>query len=158
MSAKCQAFRGLFPRPSVVSWMQHLSRVAVRPWLLVPLLAAPALLPFYTQGLTRSFDGGLHLLRISLLDRYIRQGMLYPRWAPELLLGHGYPVFGYYAPASYYLVESLHLLGLSIQQAFVAILALMVSTAGGGVFFLAGGVCWAGAGGAPLVWGLGSLY
>ncbi len=158
MSAKCQAFRGPFPRPSLVSWMQRLSRVAARPWLLLSLLAAPALLPFYTQGLTRSFDGGLHLLRISLLDWYIRQGVLYPRWAPELLLGHGYPVFGYYAPASYYLVESLHLLGLSIQQAFVAILALMVITAGLGMFLLTADLFGPGARGAALVAAVAYMY
>ena len=36
--------------------------------LVALLLAIPALLPFFVEGLPRSFDGGLHLLRLSLLD------------------------------------------------------------------------------------------
>lgn len=106
-------------------------------WLLLPWLALPALLPFYTEGLPRSFDGGLHLLRIGLLDRYLRQGFIFPRWAPELLLGHGYPVFGYYAPASYYFVELFHLLGLSFYAAFVTAFVVLVVGAGYGMALLA---------------------
>lgn len=106
-------------------------------WLVLLPLAIPALLPFYTEGLPRSYDGGLHLLRISLLDRYIRQGMLFPRWAPELLLGHGYPVYSFYAPGSYYLVEVFHLLGLDFYYAFVASFAVLLVIAGYGMYWLA---------------------
>jgi hypothetical protein len=106
-------------------------------WVLLPLLAIPALLPFYTEGLTRSYDGGLHLLRISLLDRYLRQGILFPRWAPELLLGHGYPVFSFYAPAAYYLVEALHLIGLDLYTAFILAFVLLILGAGWGMYLLA---------------------
>ncbi|RIK33345.1 MAG: hypothetical protein DCC55_35160, partial [Chloroflexi bacterium] len=106
-------------------------------WLALLPLAIPALLPFFTEGLPRSYDGGLHLLRISLLDRYIRQGMLFPRWAPELLLGHGYPVYSYYAPGAYYFVELLHLLGLDFYHAFIAGFAILVVAAGCGMYWLA---------------------
>jgi hypothetical protein len=106
-------------------------------WVILMPLAAPALLPFYTQGLPRSFDGGLHLLRISLLDRYIRQGVFFPRWTPELLLGHGYPLFNFYAPASYYFVELLHLIGLDLYAAFIAAFAFFVIAGGVGMYFLA---------------------
>ncbi len=108
-----------------------------RLWLLVPVLSIPALLPFYTEGLPRSYDGGLHLLRISLLDRYIRQGILFPRWAPDLLLGQGYPVFSFYAPGTYYLVEAFHLLGLDFYNAFIATFALLIIGAGIGMYLFA---------------------
>ena len=88
--------------------------------LVALLLAIPALLPFFVEGLPRSFDGGTHLLRIGRLIDQIRSGTLFPRWTPELSLGYGYPVFSYYAPATYYLVAALHGLGLSIYHAFVA--------------------------------------
>ena len=88
--------------------------------LVALLLAVPALLPFFVEGLPRSFDGGTHLLRIGRLIDQIRSGTLFPRWTPELSLGYGYPVFSYYAPATYYLVAALHGLGLSIYHAFVA--------------------------------------
>jgi uncharacterized membrane protein len=106
-------------------------------WLTLLPLAAPALLPFYTEGLPRSFDGGLHLLRISILDRYIRQGMLFPRWTPELSLGHGYPLFNFYAPSSYYLVEALHWVGFDLYTAFILTLAGFVIGGALGMYLLA---------------------
>ncbi len=108
-----------------------------RLWLWIFPLALPALAPFYTEGLTRSFDGGLHLLRIGLLDRYVRSGVFFPRWTPELLLGYGYPLFNYYAPAAYYAVEALVLLGLTPYYAFIAVMAAFVFAAGIGMYALA---------------------
>lgn len=158
MSVRYLAFRWSHPRQYSAVLSQRIRSATAYPWLLLPLLAIPALLPFYTQGLTRSFDAGLHLLRISLLDRYIRQGMLYPRWAPELLLGHGYPVFSYYAPGSYYLVELLHLIGVSVQDAFIATLALMVIAAGVGMYLLARDLFGPTAHGAALVAAVAYMY
>lgn len=106
-------------------------------WLLLPGLAVGALWPFYREGFTRSYDGGLHLLRISLLEQHLRSGMLYPRWAPELLLGHGYPVFSFYGPATYYLVVLLHGLGLPLPLAFMAACGLQVIGAGVGMYLFA---------------------
>jgi hypothetical protein len=39
----------------------------------------------------------------------IREGVLYPRWAPDLYLGYGYPIFNYYAPLTYYVGNLLDL-------------------------------------------------
>ncbi len=108
-----------------------------RLWLLIFPLALPALAPFYTEGLTRSFDGGLHLLRLGLLDRLMRSGVFYPRWAPDALLGYGYPLFNFYAPAAYYLAEALVLLGLSPYAAFIAVMAIFVLAGGLGMYALA---------------------
>src|SRR4051812_49356079 len=71
-----------------------------RLWLTLFGLAIPALWPFVQEGLPRSFDGGLHLLRLGVLDYLIRHGSLYPRWAPSLMLGYGYPVLNFYAPST----------------------------------------------------------
>src|SRR5687768_2543607 len=89
-------------------------------WILLLPLALPALWPFYSEGLPRSFDGGLHLLRLALLDRSMAAGMLLPRWSPELLLGFGYPLFNFYAPGAYYVAELFQLGGLSAYWAFIA--------------------------------------
>ncbi len=70
-------------------------------WLVLAGLSVPLLWHFYTNGLPQSYDGATHLLRLALLDDYIHQGMLYPRWLPELILGNGAPVFNYYAPLTY---------------------------------------------------------
>jgi hypothetical protein len=129
-----------------------------RLWLLVPILAIPALLPFYTEGLPRSYDGGLHLLRISLLDQYIRQGVIFPRWAPDLLLGQGYPVFSFYAPGTYYLVEAFHLLGLDFYNAFIASFALLIIGAGIGMYLFARDLFGTERPGAALVAAVAYLY
>lgn len=104
---------------------------------LVALLSLPALWPFYAEGLPRSFDGGLHLLRIALLHRHLMAGDLLPRWASDQILGYGYPLFNFYAPSTYYLVEGLHLLGLSFYAAFVGAFALLMVAAGVGMAWLA---------------------
>ena len=52
----------------------------------------------------------------SLLDEHLQRGMLFPRWAPELVLGYGYPVLNFYGPAAYYLAEAWHLLGLGYYR------------------------------------------
>lgn len=108
-----------------------------RLWLTLPLLALPALWPFYSEGLPRSFDGAIHLQRIALLGRYLEAGDLFPRWAPDLQLGFGYPVFSYYASSTYYLTELIHRLGLGYPHAFIAAFALLVLAAGGGAYAFA---------------------
>src|SRR5262249_11054700 len=75
-----------------------------------------------------------------LLDVSLRQGILYPRWLPELVVGFGYPVFSFYGPTTYYLAEGLHLLGLGFYQAFMLAFALMALVGGYGMYLLAGDV------------------
>ena len=106
-------------------------------WLAIPLLALPALWPFYKIGLPRSFDGGLHLLRLGVLDTHLRHGVLFPRWVPEMMLGYGYPLFNFYAPSTYYLAEALHLLGFSFYMAFILAFVMVVLAAGLGMYQLA---------------------
>ncbi len=108
-----------------------------RLWLTLFGLAIPALWPFYQEGLPRSFDGGLHLLRLGVLDYLIRHGTFYPRWTPSLMLGYGYPLFNFYAPSTYYLVELLHLLGFSFYFAFMASFGLLILVAGFGMWLVA---------------------
>ncbi len=108
-----------------------------RLWLTLFGLAIPALWPFVQEGLPRSFDGGLHLLRLGVLDDLIRHGSLYPRWAPSLMLGYGYPVFNFYAPSTYYLAELLHWLGFSFYFAFMASFGILILLAGFGMWLLA---------------------
>jgi hypothetical protein len=121
------------------SWRTSLRRRLLHfLWLpLLPLLAIPALAPLLTEGLPRSYDGGYHLLRLAVLDRAAASGTLLPRWAPEMLLGFGYPAFNFYGPASYYLAELLHWGGLGLQGAFTLGFAVAVVAAGYGAYLLA---------------------
>lgn len=107
-------------------------------WLfLLPLLAAPALAPLYMEGLPRSYDGGYHMLRLAVLDRAVAGGTFLPRWAPDMLLGFGYPAFNFYGPGSYWLAEMLHWAGLGLQAAFTLGFVVAVIAAGYGAYLLA---------------------
>ena len=125
-----------FRRPEMID---RLASFAVRhPWLALPLLALPAVLPYWLTGFPETSDGHLHLLRLALLDGYIEQGWFYPRWIPALVLGRGYPLLNFYAPASYYVAEALHLLGFGYQQALALAFAMFIVLAGLGMYLLAG--------------------
>lgn len=107
-------------------------------WLyLTTLLALPALAPLYTEGLPRSYDGGYHMLRLAVLDRAVTNGVFLPRWAPDMLLGFGYPAFNFYGPGSYWLAELLHWMGLGLQAAFTLGFVVAVIAAGYGASLLA---------------------
>ena len=77
-----------------------------------------------TRGLPESAGHLLHLYRAVHLADLIQNGILYSRWLPDLGYGYGYPIFNYYSPLSYYLVELLHLLGLDLIGAYLAVFVL----------------------------------
>jgi hypothetical protein len=91
-------------------------------FLLLPLCVF-ALAPLVRGPLFASADGLLHLYRLVEFDQGIRGGVLYPRWAPDLLAGYGYPIFIFYAPLLYYLGEVFHLAGLGFADALKAAVA-----------------------------------
>ncbi|NLE43103.1 MAG: hypothetical protein GX620_00150 [Chloroflexi bacterium] len=81
-------------------------------------LALVAAGPFLTRpGLPRGTDAELHIYRAAELGHALRAGAFYPRWAPNLYLGYGYPIFNYYAPLTYYLA---HLIETVFAQDVVA--------------------------------------
>jgi hypothetical protein len=66
-------------------------------------------------------DAQNHLLRFYVFGWLIHHGVWYPRWAPDLFMGYGFPVFNYYAPGLYYLGFGLSsLLRLSPWETFRA--------------------------------------
>ncbi len=117
-------------RPAIWAW-----RFA--PWALTLTLCLPTLLPLLGPGFPRTDDGLGHLFRIVELDRALRAGVLYPRWASELAMGYGYPVLNFYAPLSYYAVEALHRLGLGFLAAYKTSLGASLLLAGLAAYLLA---------------------
>jgi hypothetical protein len=96
------------------------------PYVVCVLLGLAAAQPILvTWRLPQGHDALFHMYRTVQLDALLRQGILYARWAPDMARGFGYPLYNYYAPLSYYVVEAFHLLGLPIVP---ALLAAFVST------------------------------
>jgi len=98
-------------------------RVRLDPGLLVVLvLPVFVAIPLLQPGLPKTADGYLHLLRVVELDQCWRDGVFYPRWAPDMAFGYGYPIFNYFAPLLYYLTELVHVVGLGFESAFKLVL------------------------------------
>lgn len=106
--------------------------------LLVIALALFAAIPFLTRpGLPHQTDAELHIYRAAELGHLLRQGIFYPRWAPDLYLGYGYPIFNYYAPLTYYLANLFDLLpGLDIVGGVKAVFVLGFLSASLGSYLL----------------------
>jgi hypothetical protein len=95
--------------------------------LLVGLILAAPLLQNAALCLD---DAALHVYRTVALDRALHDGLLYPRWFPDLAYGYGFPFFNYREPLGYYLVELVHLLGASVPLALNLVLAGGLITSG----------------------------
>ena len=98
--------------------------------VLVCLFGIVAVTPLLKGSLPQTADGIIHLYRLVELDNLFRHGVLFSRWAPDLVYGLGLPLFNFYAPLSYYLAEVFHLLGLSLVNALKAAFCLAILGSG----------------------------
>ncbi len=101
--------------------IRHLSLILIGLILVAPLLQSA---PLQTD------DGALHIYRTVALDRAIHDGLIYPRWFPDLTFGYGFPFFNYREPLGYYLIELLHLVGLTLPLSLNLVLAGSVILSG----------------------------
>ncbi|MBL8058011.1 MAG: hypothetical protein JNK29_15000 [Anaerolineales bacterium] len=98
------------------------------------VLAAIAAEPLAHAQLTCSDDGAFHLFRAVQLGALIELGHLFPRWAPHMAQGYGFPFYNFYAPLSSYLVVGLHQLGLDYPAALRLAFGLALWGAGSAAF------------------------
>lgn len=95
-------------------------------------------LPFYNIFSVDFVDGHdflLHFHMIHVLERFIRKGVILPRWLPHATYGYGTPVFTFMWAVPYYLGAFLHMTRLSYQDVF-KILILFPNVLSGIGFFL----------------------
>lgn len=89
----------------------------IQDWLAPLLLAAfsgLALFVLTADWPVDTHDGLTHIRRIEALTAALREGVIYPRWFPDHLLGYGTPVLNYYSPGFYYPPALLHVAGLDL--------------------------------------------
>lgn len=121
----------LAPAAASRSYGRFLTRLtAPYPWLVL-LLSLPVIGPLLQPG----YFWGAHDARHSVyflfqFDKAIRDGVLYPRWAPDFAFGYGYPFFNIYGPLSSYAGELLHLAGLDIVTSVKTVFGLSVLLSG----------------------------
>ena len=93
--------------------------------------------PLLWAGFPPSHDGVLHVYRVLEMDRMWRAGVFYPRWAPDLVSGLGYPLFHFLGPLFPWLGALGMRLGLDLESSVKLVLALLVGLGGTGVYRLA---------------------
>ncbi|MGC8779642.1 MAG: 6-pyruvoyl-tetrahydropterin synthase-related protein [Anaerolineae bacterium] len=106
--------------------------------LLVLIFLLPALLPLTAPGyFFNAHDGHHSVFWLVEFDAALRDGAWWPVWAPDHVLGFGYPLWLVYAPLAYYVAEMFHLLGLGFVAAVKAGWALWFLVGALGVYRLA---------------------
>lgn len=95
---------------------------------LIFLMVALIAIPTFYAGLACSDDILPHLYRSVQLDLNIRHGRPLLQWSQDLMRGYGYPIFAFYAPLAYILIQLAHFLGPDLgtlyQWAFWGVLPL----------------------------------
>ncbi|WP_352428664.1 6-pyruvoyl-tetrahydropterin synthase-related protein [Thermoflexus sp.] len=104
------------------------------PLILLTLLIGS---PMRQDGFPPTHDGLLHVYRVVEAAHLLRWGVPYARWAPDLALGYGYPLFLFNAPYFPWATAGLVLLGLDPEQATKLHLALLFFIGGLGMYRLA---------------------
>ncbi len=96
-------------------------------WSLSFLVAlVPVLQPLFSPDLTCGYDNIFHLYRAIQVDHLWADGVLYSRWAPDMALGYGFPLYlftSFFPPA---LTAILHRLGATWPVALNAAFGLGV--------------------------------
>lgn len=97
---------------------------AAWPLLSLSALALLSVWPLLRAGYPTIGDGLNHFYRLVEFDHLLRQGVWFPRWAPDLAYGFGYPLFNYYPPLTYYAGALLHAFGLSVADSLLGVYVL----------------------------------
>jgi Ca2+/Na+ antiporter len=108
--------------------------------ILVLLLLTFAVSPLLKSGLPSIADVPIHLYRLVELDRCWQDGVYYPRWAPTLAFGYGYPLFNFAPPLPYFIAQLFHVLGADFETAIKLLAMLCFLLYGLGMYLLARGV------------------
>ncbi|MBM4424015.1 MAG: hypothetical protein FJ030_11590 [Chloroflexi bacterium] len=91
--------------------MSFLRRYSDPGLLVAALIAALGAWPLLTRpSMPTMTDAEMHIYRVAEIASSIRQGVLYPRWAPDFYFGYGYPVFNFYSPLAYHVAAYYGLL------------------------------------------------
>ncbi|MCS6802572.1 MAG: hypothetical protein RMM58_06700 [Chloroflexota bacterium] len=110
---------------------------AVGPVIVALAAAGAAASPLLQPGYYEGHDGVAHLFRVAILAEEIGRGVLYPRWAADLALGYGYPVFHFYGPLAHYAAWAVSRAGVALPEAVKVVYALLFFLSALGAFALA---------------------
>jgi hypothetical protein len=90
----------------------------------------------YRRTCLRFDAAAFHIWRGVIFSEARAEGALYPRWVMPINGGLGGPLFNFYSPLSYYLMDALHALGLPHTLAWRVLVALALIIGSLGMFAL----------------------
>ena len=96
------------------------------------VIILPTVTFLFRRGFFPMYDD-MQVVRLWQMDKCIKDFQIPCRWVPDLGLGYGYPLFIFYAPLPYYLMEIVHLFGFSFINSVK--LGFILSIFFSGVFF-----------------------
>ncbi len=106
--------------------------------LLVVAFSIFAWAPLLTSAyFFKAHDAPHSVFYLVEFDQTLRDGYLWPRWAPDFAFGYGYPLFNMYAPLAIYAAEIVHLLGVSLVGSVKTMYALGTIGAGLAMYIFA---------------------
>jgi hypothetical protein len=108
-------------------------------WLLALLVASLAIYPALVYPIEEhAYDAAVfHVYRGVVYSAARADGWLYPRWVQPVNAGLGSPLFSFYSPLLYALMDLLNCLGVAHPLAWRLIVALALLALAGGAFALA---------------------
>lgn len=100
--------------------------------ILTALLVGPL---WYSQGIPGgNSDLRIHLLRAAAVEQAFEQGVIWPRWVPDVYQGLGAPVFHHYSPGLYWLVAAVHWAGVRLDTALRLVITCAFFLSGMGIY------------------------
>jgi uncharacterized membrane protein len=90
------------------------------------LLALPAAMPLFTGQVLWGHDAFCYFPRVVEVHQNVVNGILLPRWAPDLGHGYGQPLFEFHPPFFYLVAELWRLVGFDYVTAVNLACALLV--------------------------------
>lgn len=100
---------------------------------LLTILFLLSLLPLFDllhPGLPVTHDGQDHVARIANFYQNLTDGVLVPRWAPNLNWGYGHPILMFLYPVSSYTASFFHFLGFSFVDSLKLLFAVSFIASG----------------------------
>ncbi len=89
--------------------------------------------PLFHPGFYPTHDGEYHIIRFYEFFKVLQDGVIYPRWAPDLNNGFGLPLFSFVYPLPNYIASFFHIFGLSFIDSFK--MSMIIGLILSGIFF-----------------------
>jgi hypothetical protein len=99
------------------------------PALIIAICLLP-LLDLLHPGLPQTHDGQDHVARIANFYQNLHDGIIIPRWAPNLNWGYGHPVLMFLYPFPSYAASMFHFFGFSFVDSTKLVFALSLILSG----------------------------